>query len=228
MNSARPLPPDEATVAAYLGNQLPEPQAEAFELYCLDHPDFAQKVELDLTMKRGLREIGIRDLQSRPTVRFRPLRAMAAGLGAAAGCILLIWAWSHWQVGLIAYGNQNKIPLELRAGVPIGVTLLRLRGADATHRVVVPRRSGVLELKIFPDNSPGRQGYSVGIAVDSIVGSRSVVLDQLRPDADGFLELYLPLLNVVGHTLNITVASDADHSATQASAFQLQVVAGTD
>ena len=108
------------------------------------------------------------------------------------------------------------------------MTFLRLRGSDAAHRLVVPRRTGVLQLKIYPDTASGRDGYSAGIALDSIVGTRSVALDRLRTDADGFLELYLPLSDVVGHTLNITLTSDADGSAEPAPAFRLQVVAATD
>jgi hypothetical protein len=227
MSGALPLPPDEATVAAYLNNQLPEPQAEAFEMYCLDHPEFARMVELDLTMKRGLREIGMRDPKPRATLWYRPPWAMAAGLAAVIGCGLLL-AWSPWRASLVAYRSPSEVPLQLRAGVHVGVTLLRLRGSDATHRSAVPRGTGVLELKIYPDTSPGTDGYSAGIALDSIVGKRSVVLNHLRTDADGFLELYLPLSDVVGHTLNITLASDADSSAAPAPAFRLQVVAATD
>jgi hypothetical protein len=227
MSDALPLPPDEATVAAYLGNQLPEPQAEAFEIYCLDHPEFARMVELDLTMKRGLREIGMRDLKPRPALLYRPPWAMAAGLGAVVACGLLL-AWAPWRHSLIAYRNSSEVPLQLRAGVHVGATFLRLRGSDAPHRLVVPRRAGVLELKIYPDTAPGPEGYSAGIVLDSIVGTRSVVLHRLRTDADGFLELYLPLSEVVGHTLKITLSSDVDSSAAPAPAFRLQVVAATD
>jgi hypothetical protein len=227
MSGALPLPPDEATVVAYLGNQLSEAQAEAFEIYCLDHPEFARMVELDLTMKRGLREIGMRDLKPRAALRYRPPWAMAAGLAAVIGCGLLL-VWSPWRDSLVTYLNPSEVPLQLRAGVHVGVTLLRLRGSDATHRVVVPRRTGVLELKIYPDTSAGRDGYSAGIALDSIVGRRSAVLHPLHADADGFLELYLPLSEVVGHTLKITLSSDVDSSAAPAPAFRLQVVAATD
>jgi hypothetical protein len=227
MSDDLPLPPDEATVAAYLGNQLPEPQAEAFEMYCLDHPAFARMVELDLTMKRGLREIRKHDLKPRAAVRYRSPWALAAGLAAVVACGLLL-AWSHWRDSLVAYRSPSEVPLQLRAGAHVGVTLLRLRGSDATHRTTVPRGSGVLELKIYPDTSAGQEGYSAGIALDSLVGKRSVVLNHLRADEDGFLALYLPLSDVVGHTLNITLTTDADRSAAPAPAFRLQLVPATD
>ncbi len=227
MNAALPLPPDEATVAAYLTNQLAESQAEAFEIYCLDHPDFARKVELDLCIKRGLREIGTLDSRPRPVFRIRPLWAWAASLTAVVICSLLFLG-SHWHDNLTAYLSLGEVPLQLRTGVLFDVTIVRLRGADAVHRVVAPRGNGVLKVRIFPDTSPGPHGYSVDIALGSIAGSRRVVLNQLLPDADGSVELYLPLSEVVGHTLDITLASDTDRSAAPAPALQLQVVAATD
>ncbi|HTB65439.1 MAG TPA: hypothetical protein VK727_04375 [Steroidobacteraceae bacterium] len=227
MSGTLPRPPDEATVTAYLSNQLPEPQAEAFEMYCLDHPEFARMVELDLTMKRGLREIGMRDLKPRAALRYRPPWAIAAALAAVIGCGLLLM-WSPWRAELVAYRSPSEVPLQLRAGVHVDMTFLRLRGSDTAHRLVVPRRVGVLQLKIYPDTAPGRDGYSADLALDSIVGTRSVILDRLRTDADGFLDLYLPLSAVVGHTLNVTLTADADSSAAPAPAFRLQVVAATD
>ena len=117
MSRTLPLPPDEATVAAYLSNQLPEPQAEAFEMYCLDHPEFARMVELDLTMKRGLREIGMRDLKPRAALRYRPPWAIAAALAAVIGCGLL-WVWSPFGAltwSLIALRSvSEEVPLQLR------------------------------------------------------------------------------------------------------------------
>jgi hypothetical protein len=225
MSTPLVLPPDEATVAAYLGNQLPEPQAEAFEIYCLDHPEFARKVELDLWFKRGLREIGIRP---RTAFRFPQPWTMAASLGAVVLCGLLLLAWSYRHVGLIAYHNPGEMPLQLRTGIHFDVTLVRLRGPDATHRVVAPRGNGVLDLKIFPDTSSGQQGYTAAIRLDSGLGSRPVIVKQLRTDANGFLEVYLPLSEVVGHTLTISLASDADGAAAPAPAFQLQIAAPTE
>jgi hypothetical protein len=227
MSGALPLPPDEQTVAAYLGNQLPGPQAEAFEIYCLDHPEFARKVELDLSIKRGLREIGVGNPAPPAAVRQWPRWAMAAGLAAVVGCGLLL-GWSHGHTGLVAYRDASEIPLPLRAGVQVSVTFLRLRGSEAPHRVVVPRHTGVLELKIYPDTASGQNGYSANIVRDTLVGTRSVALKQLRTDPEGFLELYMPLSEVVGHTLDITLASDAANAATPMPAFRLQVVAAAE
>ena len=227
MSSALPSPPDEATVAAYLGNELSEPEAEAFEIYCLDHPEFAQKVEMDLCMRRGLREIGIPAVKPPTAAPLRPLWALAAGLGAVVVCGLLIYSWSHFGGRLVAYRNPHEIPLQLRGGSPIEVTFLRLRGSAARQQIVVPGRSGLLKLRIYPDTPVGREEYSARIVLDPVATARSVNLEHLRADAEGFVELYLPLADVVGHTLNITLVTDGDPSATTGPGFQLQVLAAT-
>ncbi|HEV2700141.1 MAG TPA: hypothetical protein VGV09_00815 [Steroidobacteraceae bacterium] len=228
MSAAFALPPDDATIAAYLSNQLPNHQAEAFELYCLDHPEFSRRVELDLCIKHGLRRIGIRNVIARPVFRFPQRWSMAASLGAVLVCGLLVLLWSQRHIGLTAYRNLSEVPLQMRSGSHFDVTLLRLRGSDATHKVVAPGHSGLLTLKIFPDSAQGIQGYSADIVLASKLGSRSVVLNRLRADASGFLSLYLSLSDVVGHTLDITLTSDNGSSAPSAPAFRLQVVAATD
>ena len=73
-------PPDQATVAAYLANRLDETGAEAFESYCLRHPDFARRVELDLIFKVGLRQMQGPDPVRRTGHRRRRMLAIAAGL----------------------------------------------------------------------------------------------------------------------------------------------------
>ena len=47
--------PDEATVRAYLRNRLQGARAEAFETYCLSHPEFSRRVEMDVYLTQGLK-----------------------------------------------------------------------------------------------------------------------------------------------------------------------------
>ena len=216
--------PDEATVAAYLGNQLPEPQAQAFEIYCLEHPEFARKVELDLCFRRGLREIGIRD-GAPPKARPRMRWALAAGLAAAVALGVGLYATFPRPGALVAYSDLREVPPLLRQGVQFDVTLVRLRGTDAVHQVSAPRGSRLLNLKLLPDSAPGPSGYSVTIEAQTHLGSRPLILNGLRPDAEGFLELYLPLAQVSGHRLKISLVSDPDRALATAPAFALQVVA---
>ena len=228
MSRSALIPPDEATVTAYLSNQLPAQSAEAFEIYCLDHPEFARKVELDLAFRNGLRGISQRDLQQQPATHFRPYPAMAAALGALVACGLALLMWSHWHGGPAAYRSAGEVPSQLRQGIQVTATLMRLRGAaNGIRQVLAPPNSGVLELKVFPDTPPGRQGYFATITLDSTGGSRSVVLNQLRVDADGYVKVYLPMTDALGRTLRIGLASDPSSSTSAPASFQLEVVASS-
>ena len=188
-------PPDEATVTAYLSNRLDPGRAEAFELYCLRHPDFARRVELDLSLKAGFRQIRPPD-SVRRTGHRRILLATAAGLVLVVGCGVLLLRTVH-PGALLAYGSATEVPAPLLSGPRVSVTLIRLRGDSAVHRIVAPRRAGALAVRVAPDSPPGPLGYTMNVALESAVIPRSVTLDSLHPDADGYVEIYVPLATIV-------------------------------
>src|SRR5580692_6495837 len=127
--------PSEAMIAAYLSNRLDAAQAEAFEAYCLTHPEFARRVELDLYLKVGFKEL---DGAGR---RQRARRWWRAGLGIAAS-LLVIFVGASWLIGrrdtqpLTAYRSAAEVPAELRAGLPFELTLLRLRDGSGVRQIV--------------------------------------------------------------------------------------------
>jgi hypothetical protein len=195
---------DEATVAAYLSNRLDSNRAQAFEAYCLSHPDFARRVELDLFLKIGMKQ---QQVQGRRAGHRRRIGlALAAGLTLIVGCGLLLLSRTHLGT-LSAYRSATEVPAQLLAGPRVSATLIRLRGSSAVRRVVAPRGAGVLRVRVAPDSPPGRLGYAIGVALEPRIISRSVTLDNLHADADGYIEMYLPLGAVAGQTLRVTVAS---------------------
>ncbi len=86
----------------------------------------------------------------------------------------------------------------------------------------MPRGAGVLLVRVAPDSAPGRLGYAIGIAVEPRVIPRSVSLDALQADADGYVEVYLPLSAVAGKTLRLSVGA-APAGAEEPLSFRLQV-----
>jgi hypothetical protein len=221
-DSSEHEPPDEATVAAYLSNRLDPTRAEAFEAYCLRHPDFARHVELDLLFKIGLRQMQGPDRARRSTHRRRIVMAIAAGLILVVGCGLLLRSRLH-PGALLAYRSATDVPSALLSGPRVSITLIRLRGDSMVHRVVAPRRAAVLAVRVAPDSPRGRLGYTMGIALEPGVMSRSVTLDDLHADADGYVEVYLPLAGLVGQTIRITV-NPSPSTPTESLSFRLQVV----
>ena len=214
-------PPDEATVAAYLANSLDSTRAEAFEAYCLSHPDFARRVELDLFLKVGMKQHLGQDPARHARHRRRLGLAMAAGLTLIVGCGLLLLSRTHLST-LSVYRSATEGPSPLLAGPRVSATLIRLRGDSVVRRVVAPRGAEVLRVRVAPDSPPGRLGYAIGIALEPRIISRSVTLDNLHADADGYIEMYLPLSVVAGQTLRVTVASSPAVGEAPIS-FRLQV-----
>jgi hypothetical protein len=214
-------PPDEATVAAYLSNRLDPTRAQAFEAYCLRHPEFARRVELDLHFKVGFRQMLRPDSLRRTGHRRRTMLAIAAGFILVVGCGLLLLARVH-PGALLAYRSATEVPSALLSGPRVSITLIRLRGDSAVHRVIAPRRAGVLAVRVAPDSPPGPVGYAMGIALEPRVMSRSVTLDNLHADAEGYLDVYLPLAGLVGQTLTITL-NPSPSTRTESLSFRLQV-----
>jgi hypothetical protein len=218
-------PPDDAAVKAYLANTLDAARAEAFETYCLRHPDFARRVEADLYLKTGLRKLE----EPGPVQRIRPGRgvmvAAAAGLTLIVICGLLLFTRSH-PLALAAYRSTTDVPAALLSGPRLGITLIRLREGPKEHRVVAPQGTGILSVRVMPDSSPGPSGYAMEVAFDASVIARSVRVDKLKADSDGFVQIYLPVADVVGHTLKVTVTPAPAEGATPLS-FRLQVASAS-
>jgi hypothetical protein len=214
-------PPDQATVAAYLSNRLDPSDAEAFEIYCLRHPDFARQVELDLQFKMGLQQIQKTDQRRHTGRRRRVLFAWAACLVlVVCGSLLLIPRVR--PVSLVAYRSMTEAPQSLLTGPRVSMTLIRVRDGTGARTIAAPRGAGILALRIAPDSPPGRLGYILGIGPESTIISRPTILDDLHLDADGYIDVYLPVAAVAGHTLRITV-NPSPAAGTDALSFRLQV-----
>jgi hypothetical protein len=153
--------------------------------------------------------------------RRRTMLAIAAGVTLIVGCGLLVWRSVHPGAPL-AYRSETEVPAPLLSGPRVSITLIRLRGDSGVHQIVAPQRAGVLAVRVVPDSPPGARGYTMGVALDSAVLPRSVTLDNLQPDADGYIEMYLPLAPLDGQTLRIAL-SPYPATGTQPLSFRLQV-----
>ena len=100
--------PDQATVTAYLADRLGPTDAEAFEAYCLRHPEFARRVELDLILKVGLRQTRAPDPVQRTRHLRRMVLAIAAGLVLVVGGGLLLLAPVH-PGALLVYRSATEV-----------------------------------------------------------------------------------------------------------------------
>jgi hypothetical protein len=189
--------PDEATVAAYPSNRLEQTRAAASEAYFQDHADFAHEVELDLILKAGLRRKKAQETYHRTSRRRRVMPAIAASLTFAVGCGL--WLRRSTPLGgRIAYLSAAEIPVLLLSVPRVSVTLIRQVQASTLHPIVAPQGAGAIVIRVAPDVPPGTAGYAIEVPPESGPTPRSATLDGLRPDADGYIEEYLPLTTLIG------------------------------
>ncbi len=177
-------------------------------------------MELDLILKVGLRQTQGPDPVQRTRYRRRMVLAIAAGLVLVVGAGLLLLLPVR-PGALLAYRSATQVPSPLLAGPRVSVTLIRLREGSDVHRVIAPREAGVLAVRVAPDSSPGRQGYAMGIALESVI-PHAVTLDNLLPDANGYIQVYLPLAAVAGKDLRISV-NPSPATGSESISFRVQV-----
>jgi hypothetical protein len=189
-------------------------------MYCLRHPEFARAVELDVYLKVGLAQVQKEDARRRHR-RWRVSTAVAAG-------VVLIVAFGLMRVrhgtedALVAYRSLSDVPSRLLSAPRVPVALLRMREASGARSIVAPAGEGLLVANIAADMSPGPQGYSTQVDVESDARRESVTLDHLQADADGYVHVYIPVAPLIGHTLAVTVRPDPAAGA-EALSFRLSI-----
>ena len=232
MNIAAPgEAPGETVVADYLANRLSETEAQAFELYCLEHPDFARDVERELALKTGMREADQSAAQiSAPTRRRRYGRwrlALAASIVVFASAVWIIQYAMDKRPALVAFTSTTDVPEQLRRSAISQVWLVRVRGKSAATQVSAPA-DGVVEIRLLPDMESKSGDYSVQISADSPSSTKPLTVGNLRTAADGYLQLYVPASQMVGRTWLISVAEGGDFAKSQPrQVFRVQFVAAT-
>ncbi len=140
-------------------------------------------------------------------------------------CGLLLFTRSH-PLPLVAYRSATDVPAAFLSGPRLGITLIRLRDGPKEHRVVAPQGTGILSVRVMPDSLSGPSGYAIKVAFDASMIARAVTVDNLKADRDGFVEIYLPVADVVGHTLKVTVTPAPSQGTTPLS-FRLQVASSS-
>jgi hypothetical protein len=203
--------PDDQMIAAYLGNRLTSSEAEAFEDYCLMHPDFARTVDLDRALRTGFRAL---KPASAPRARTRWLPyALAAAIILVTLAIVLRYASLRpAHQGFLVASAASGLPGQLQRQPVTQASLLTLRGSRTPS---VEVGTGILELHVFPEFAPGSRPYVAQIEAQSPAATltNTVHIDEIEPD--GSFELYFPASNLIGKHLTVEVWPEADPTAKQ-------------
>jgi hypothetical protein len=219
--------PGETVVADYLANRLSETEAQAFELYCLEHPDFARDVEHELALKTGMSEAHQSPAPvSVPTHKRHYPRwrlALAASVAVLAGAVLIVQLVMDKQPPLVAFTSTVDVPDQLKRSAVSQIWLVRVRGNRAATQVLATA-DGVVEIHLLPDKDSKSGDYSVQISAESPSSTHPLTVRHLRTAADGYLTLYVPASQMVGRTWLISVAADGDVQSPGREVFRVQFV----
>jgi hypothetical protein len=221
--------PGEEVVADYLANRLGEAEAQAFELYCLGHPDFARHVERELALKTGLHQVDQPVIQVNVPRRDRRDRrwplAIAASVVVVVSAVLIIRYSVDRQPRLAAFPSVVDLPAQLRRAAVSEVRLVRMRGNETATRVSVPA-GGVVDIRVIPGVIAASGAYAIRISGESPSTTKPLIVRGLRPAPGGYLQLYVPAAQMIGQTWVISVGDDADFAKSQsAEVFRLGVAA---
>ena len=211
----------DAAVDDYLAGRLSEAQARAFEHYCLENPAFAKRVQLGLSTRQGILAL---ESPARPAT-LRQSRwpwAMAASLAAlAVGAWIMLHPQGH---EFLVYRSWNDVPASYHAGTVSHLTLVATRGGDDGAADTLP--SGVVQLRVFPTQTSGDGNYSVALESDGVAGHRSAWISSMSADAQGALQLFVPVAQAGEQNWTIRVAASGSK---EAESFQVRLkVPGSD
>jgi hypothetical protein len=206
----------EHFVARYARGSLSEPEREAFEQYCVLHPEVAEQVATDRAMFEGLRAMERKRARPRrPLIHY----ALAAGVAALA---LAASIWSFYGGGTEAaamYAAAEDLPALLRERVSTPLRVVAQRGGAL--RLEAPPGHDVLKLEIVVD------GASAGVADVSVIEyapDGEMHRGKLRTpvelrDGEPLISILLDTSTLRGDRLRIDVSAPG-----AAQAYELRVV----
>ncbi len=177
-------------VARYAQGRLEGAELEAFEEYCLLHPDIAEQVQTDRTLLAGLRSLE----PQRP--RRWPAYALAAGVAVIA-VGLIVWKMldTGGNTGAL-YAITDSLPESLQLSEPLRV--VRVRDASAqvlpvgnavtavSLEIEAANTIGAATLDVTLEEERGGEWFERGarqnVAVDTARGTVRVVVDLRKID----------------------------------------------
>jgi hypothetical protein len=155
---------------------------------------------------------------------------MWAPLALAASVVLVVFALlivrtMVQQPTLMAFRSTNDLPKSLH-GAPISrTTLVRFRGGDTWTTVYVPV-DGVIEVRLLPNLVGDASEYSLHATSESPDRENPLIINDLKTADDGYLHVYFPARQMIGHTWLITLgALGAQTESQSVQEFRVQFTA---
>jgi hypothetical protein len=151
----------EHYVTRYTQGRLNEAELEAFEEYCLLHPELVEQVQTDRMLLSGL--------QSQPPPRARRFSHPLV-FRLAASILIAVFGIAFWRMSLspsatsaFLYRASDPLPAMLAQNVGKQRRLVGVRD-DAARTISVDLNARALPLSIEPARTAGAAEYRVGLA----------------------------------------------------------------
>jgi len=216
------------TIRQYISDRLPEEERAALHKRLLVDFDLVKDFETSLKMREALERL--RDENElrylvRPR-RTRPLWGVASAAVAALAAVALYLGYSHKpSLSLMAASLSS---LRMPAGSPVSVSgqysFALMRSATSVPTVTLPA-AGALELRALTTSTANGDSYRVALDAMGPTATtfRIGVVEHARPDADGFVAVYVDAARLAAGDYSLEVQSETAGSAPpEHFAFRLQ------
>ena len=124
---------NQELIGRYVAGRLGEQEAEAFETYCVENPDFARQVEFEQRLKAGITQVAKGNtaefVRSNYPVRWKLAAAASAVLALSA----VFYAWYHSAV-LPGHAIMAAVGSEAQHNGAM-LRLAQVRGAETTPKL---------------------------------------------------------------------------------------------
>jgi hypothetical protein len=206
------------TIRQYISDRLPEEERAALHKRLLVDFDLVKDFETSLKMREALERLRERD-ELRKLVHPRRTSALwgvASAAVAALAAVVLYLGYSHRPAPPLMAASLSSF--RALAGAPLAVagqySFVLMRSATAVPTVTLPA-AGALELRAL--TAAAGNGDTFRVALDAIgpsaAPSRIGVVGHARPDADGFVAIYVDAGRVAPGEYSLAVQSEAAGSA---------------
>jgi hypothetical protein len=212
-------PLDPSLAGRYLADQLADGERSRYEALLASSPDAVRELEEVARLKVGLeklRESGELSLLLRERRRSIPRFATALAAGIAALAIgVVVWRSPSDRGPAVAplFGSQASLVDKAGHPLPIEVRIAvyRKRSGAPDAVVEIPQSASGVELRVLPMSLDRTHAYRVSLSRLQENGTFAAprAVSDVRPAADGFLEVYAEAARLTPGRYKVVVADQA-------------------
>jgi anti-sigma factor RsiW len=156
---------NQEAIDQYISGRLGEAEAEAFEEYCLAHPEFARHVEYEQRLKAGIAQVA-RGSTAEFVRSNHPLRwSLAAAAGLLLAIVSIFYLWRH-PLAVTSRPVMAAVQTDAQRNGP-SLRLALVRGTETTPSL----QRGIVRVEIV---GLFDLGFHYSVALDRLEQNKKV------------------------------------------------------